>query len=66
MDIKEQSREEIIQDLKIAIEKDQGREATMEEVMKVYNNMEKMADIFFEMWMRDRRKKKESEELIKE
>lgn len=60
----EQSREGIIEDLKITLEKDQDREFTMEEVIKVYNNMEKMTDIFFEIWMRDRRKKKEAEEVL--
>jgi hypothetical protein len=61
----EQSREERIQELKAMVEKDRGSEITWEEASKALATMEGLADIMFELWMKDRQRQKRLEESPK-
>lgn len=36
---------------------DEAKQLTEEEILKLRDNMDKMADIFFDMWLEEKRKK---------
>ena len=36
---------------------DEAKKLTEEEILKLRDNMDKMADIFFDMWLEEKRKK---------
>ncbi len=36
---------------------DEAKKLTKEEILKLRDNMDKMADIFFDMWLEEKRKK---------